>query len=238
MDGLAEVLELLYSARDRVTTFQATIYTWHHLALNNEAQEKWERIRRSKPGRYSWSADDEPPPPTGPLPETQESTSRLWFHPPARWRHEMKMRNGAVHVEGTDGNLSWRYNPRDGLSAHPEPKGEGRSYIANDSTNDLILDPSALIPIVRFQRIERAVVAGREAIVVTGRRHETIDEDDPDLLWPGSAWCEWTVDAEYGVLLRDRGYLHGRLYGSAEMRDVVFNQPLSADLFIPPGHRR
>ena len=237
MNALAELLELLYSARDRLNTFQATVYRWSDVLLAREASDWWEKVQRSKAGRFSWGADDGP----GPLPPVDpihERTDRLWFEPPSAWRYEADPKEdfgGSLPtVQTYDGHASWRYYPRRGVWRQVHPiRDDGRDIADNPALHSM-LDPSVLIPEVRFEGIERTLVAGRKAIVVSGRLDESIDGSNFELPWHVAEQCEWAVDAELGILLRSRHYLEGKLYSNIEMQNVVFDEPLSDDLFSIP----
>ncbi len=215
MDGLSELLELMYSARDRVTTAQASIYWWRDMHAVNEVSNQ--RGSSSLLRRTSPSPDSKSNPPK----RFFEQTMRLWLKKPDCRRQETDLEGDDGHSIMASNNAgSWFYHPQQGLRVNNIPQGKKRP--ASDVLGQL--DPSRLIPEVRIQSIEPASIIGRSAILVRALPSQRT-----------GAELELIIDGEYGVLLSKREMVQDQIVHSSEVTSITFDQPIPDDLFAFPS---
>ena len=238
MDGLAEVLELLYTADDRVATFQATIHRWSDTRAAQEAWEHW--ISGGGGSRASLEADVSTAP--SPQKRIREETSRLWVSKPWLSRHERDPESGEGYaLRLHDGRVWLEYHPQRGaVSNFNAPGSPSPRHLALNKAFKEMLDPSSIISEIRIESLETSTEAGREAILVSATpRHEDVQEQT-EALWPGADAYQLAVDAAYGILLRVRAMRKGTLLGEDHISDVRINEPIPDDVFTfvpPPGVR-
>ena len=234
MDGLGQVLELLYYARDRVTTFQGVIYSWKDMDVLREAMSRDERtLRRSV--LTSRNADVQAAPPAG----IEEEVSRLWVDKPSRSKLEIdkgddKGHSIRLHVD----NLWWSYDP-----AHGAVTNENTPYAGLQSPTPIyagfgrMMDPCNIIPAIRIEGLEPTTIAEREAILITATVRDPGARGHVGL-WPGADACQMAVDSTYGVLLSTHVSMGGATLYEDEALQVRFNEPIPDDVFTfdpPPG---
>jgi outer membrane lipoprotein-sorting protein len=244
---LRNLLELLYTARNRFSSIQVTWHYWVYIDRMNEAHEKWAAqfpagsvaVLRASSGK------------TGKTAQEWNIRNRVWWQKPDCWRLENQRENQDLLTKILCESRWWNYSSRDGkLSTNVETpeKAPGlrirKSRLKNmripsieDEIKDTpIVDPSFLLAIHNLQPQENVVHAGREAGRVTG-----VPRKGRDLSWEPQFWSaadeyEFLVDQERGVLLRYSAKLKGQEYAIASVDELIFDDliPESVFSFTPP----
>ena len=237
MDAIAEVVGLLYNARNSFSTVSASARDWF------PPQEKRDTTRPDQP--------DE----TGATPtiETIESECRLWVENPSRFREEVTGWGGAgnfaVHV--FDGDTWWNRRPS-GLVLTNAPReqiqGGGAVTVCNEALDpihedaeyaiisQIALEPSWLISGLWMRPENGTRHAGREAIRILAK--PTHIADIVWDWWEGADEYELIVDAERGILLRIEARRHGEGFAGFEVTQIDFDLPIPSETFVynpPPG---
>ena len=211
------MLELLYGARDRYSTARLDAREHRRYRLQNEAYERARHTyAQGELVAISYSAPVD-------LPEEGEATVRSWFAQPNRFREE-RVENGRRDLVLGDGTRFWTSSPE---WATVVQDGVGWTLV-NPSTR-VLLDPSALLPLLDFEVGGAATGAGREAVVVRGTPRDYASFDVP--LPIGATEHQLLVDAERGVLLRVESLLEGVAFDTIEVTGAAFDEPLDAALF-------
>ena len=240
MSALGELLELLYTARDRFSTVEAELLNWRHVGPADRALERW--AAGKPPGSVSVlrAVDDGGAVPSAPQPAIIEHTSRIWYRKPSHWRYEGHQHGvGKPSLQIIDGGRWWAYHH--GGVAQTNVRSDQTLSSEHRSVDEQLesfpsLDPSGLIPGLSLEPLDRVVHRGREAIHARALPRGGADPD----LWPGGDQYELLVDAERGVLLRITGQMDGDELGGMELTSVAFDEELPDERFTfdpPPGVR-
>ena len=236
MDGLGKVLELLYTAADRVTTFQATIHEWVDIAAEEEAWENW----RSGENEGRSITAPEPSSHHGQGKDILEMDARFWVRKPSSWRCETALKDGSHAIKINVGDAWWDYSPGEDAVVNQK---SGPLYALGPSpieqTFREMLDPHRIISEIRIERLDSTTIAGRQAFLVTASPRK-LPGEQAEVLWPGADVYQLAVDAACGILLRVRAMRKGALLGEDHISDVRINEPIPDDVFTfvpPPGVR-
>jgi hypothetical protein len=220
--SLAELLELLYTARRRFRSIQGLYHRRVDVEVLDEAwRAAAETGRVAEPVDEVEGWDDE----EGDDDETQpEETVRFWIEG-QRSRLE---RPGQLEID--DGEHRWLYGEDSGAGfsrSRERPPGEHFGHL---------LDPSPLMSALEFEPATATRAAGRDALLARARRRGTelpfgIELEIGDEF-------ELLVDRERGVLLSLRTLFGGRELELEELLEVGFDEPIPEELFRfepPPG---
>jgi outer membrane lipoprotein-sorting protein len=248
--NLSELLELLYTARNRFSTIQVSWRYWYRPDLMSAAQDKWmaEQPPVSVAVLSSISAKE-----TGS--ETQDEMGRVirrrvWWQKPSFWRREEHAKATIITIIHEDdfwsfssarNRLYTNVMPDEGPS-HPNirrvsrRKGEHFPDLEQEIKDVPIVDPSFLLATHELQRMESTVFAGREAVRVRG-----VFRKGRDLGWEPRFWGfadehEFLVDEERGILLRYAARFKQQDFAVASVEQVIFDEPIPESVFIftPP----
>jgi outer membrane lipoprotein-sorting protein len=171
------------------------------LALVHSARHRFDTLRATlRSGRAN--ADDED--------ERRESTARVWFERPRRFRIEREPAQYAFALEIVDGDTHWQYRPENGTVITAAP-----TFLPLRE----LIDPSSLVA-DRLRPEGRAVVAGRLAILVHVVREMFGDRNE----------LRMAIDAERGVVLRiataEEEVAHW------EVVEIAFDETFPDDTFV------
>ena len=222
---LPALLELLYSATDRSRTVCATVRR-----VSDQAREldllKARGLYRDPP---------QIPPEEGSWDQLSrvgviESTTRLWAARPNRLRWETTFTvdgmNERTSVGVKDRELFWQHLG-DG-EIHTNEGGEDKSTMT--TAEELLLDPSPLLGAYTFEIRGATSLLDRAGWSVMGSRrlgplaHHFGHFSDE---------LAFVVDEQRGVLLRVAAVVDGEELSYSEMLEVVFDEEVAADLFLP-----
>jgi hypothetical protein len=220
---LGTLLELLYSARDRSTTVQATVRRRHRQARELElmrARGLWRDLPPIPPEEGAW----------GEASELVETTTRLWAARPDWLRWESTFSGnpaGAQTSVGVKaGELFWHRFGGGEIRTNENRAGRGTMT----TSEELSLDPSALLAAYRFEIGPEATLVGRRGIEIAAQRRVGAHRHAYGLLGDELALV---IDEERGVLLRSAVVVEGEEISSVEIVEIVFDEPISGELFRP-----
>ena len=132
MSELGELLELLYTARDRFSTVEAAFLNWRHTEHADRALERWATEKPAGSVSVLRAVDDGGGVPDRSQPAIMEQTSRLWYRKPSHWRHQLDLDRGEEpSVVIIDGGRWWVYQPR----------GVARTNVRSDETLSSVARP-------------------------------------------------------------------------------------------------
>lgn len=254
MTALGDLLELLFTARDRFTTVEADVRSWRHLPTEAEARERWmsRQPRGSSAVLYSRHGKGGP---VQPPPETEERRTRLWLRKPdaVRVESEAPGHTGPV-VRTMVGGRTVTYMPRLGNEAdlHETPsRGQPEPITDQPGLPVPLLDPSSLLPALAIDAISPGAHAGRAALHVAARVRPGVERGHTLPPWLSEAdRLDLLVDAERGVVMRFAVYLGERAFSVVEAERIRFDGPIADAVFaftpppdvkvrvIPPGPGR
>lgn len=222
---LATLLELLYSARNRSKTVQATVRRRHRQARELElmrARGFRLELPRIPPEEGRWRE------PT----ELVETTTRLWAARPywLRWETAFDDCESAprTSVGVKEGELFWHRFGDDEVHSNEHRPGGGTM----STSEELLLDPSPLLAAYRFEIGSSATLVGRPGIEIAARRRPGADRHG---LGPLADDMALLIDEERGVLLRSAIVVDGEEISSNEMVELRFDEPIPGKLFRPPA---
>jgi hypothetical protein len=220
---LAALLELLYTARDRSRTVQATVRRHSDEALLREALRKR--------GMYQ---DPPPIPPEegewGNAPDRIETITRLWAARPdwLRWETELVVDGEAAgrDVGVKQGEVFWTLDPLGGVHTNEGERGRHR----RTASAEPLLDPAPLLGAFRFEPGDEVTAVGRAGVRVRarprtgGHAHELGHFADA---------LELVVDRDRGLLLDVSERLDGSEITRHEMLELTLDEPIDPALFRP-----
>src|ERR1700676_512448 len=165
-------------------------------------------------------------------PPVSEKPWELWVERDGRQRYEFEL-GGTRARTVFDGSTWWSWWPR-----HGGQTGLG-AYKGSGSGGEL-LDVRDALNLLDFAVVGRSSFLGREVLEVSAvplgigeyiRRHGIS-------LGVGADEFLWTVDAEFGIVLKSEARHGGRPFRIVETRSVVFDGSLDEETFkihLPPG---
>jgi len=220
---LGHVLELLYGARDRYESARLEAHERRNHRLQSEA---YERAQRQHSGAVSVTLYA----PLDDAPEESETTIRLWFEQPNRFREE-RIQNGHEMLLVGDGARWWTSSPEWATVVQ-----EGDGWAQADASSRTLLDPALLISDLALEIRGQTEAAGRAAVALDARPRHPLHHSPP--LPRGATGHELVADAERGVLLRVASTLDGVVFDALDVTEIAFDEALDDRLFRyepPPG---
>jgi hypothetical protein len=220
---LAALLELLYSARDRSRTVQATVRRRSDERVLREAMRR-RGLYRDPPAipreEGAW----------GSPPDRFEATTRLWAARPdrLRWETEAVVDGEPVgrEVGVKQGATFWTSDPLGGVQTN-----EGQEWErATTAPEEPLLDPALLLGAFRFEPGEDATAVGRPAVHVRVRRRPG---NHAHVFGPMADELELVVDRERGLLLRVSALLDGNEVARHEVVELALDERVDPELFRP-----
>lgn len=239
MQTISTLLDLLYSARDRIESIQATYrYTYRPGVMDASVTNR----RQDEPTRITPAPTD-----AKPSQRTAEVLWRVWWEKPSRWRYEQRHDGFPPMVSIINGKQWWYLSSTGDVASHRSavdapsfsmhaplsPNLTDIDYAVNEV---MFLDPSPLLGSHVFEIVGQTHHLGRDAIRVRAvRRRGRAVIVDP-LFWEHADGHELLVDRERGILLRYDSWIGDMVYATASATEVVFDMPLSHELFAVPAH--
>jgi hypothetical protein len=222
-----DVLEVLYSASERSRTVRATVRRWSDDARLREilrARGEYRDPPAIPPEEGSW----------GEPPNRIEVTTRLWTAQPNRLRWESEyVADGSLsgkELGVKEGEVYWvqhKIGEIDDVQSNEEaPYGSTTSRL-----EERLLDPAPLLGGFRVEPREDTTCLGRAAILV--RAVPRPSQWSTDFVRAIDE-LELVVDRERGVLLRISELAAGDEIARSEIIELAFDEPVVADLFLPP----
>jgi hypothetical protein len=224
MNGLEDLRELMWGARDGWSTVQATFREWQDVVRCEEAFDRF--VAQEQPGSVGrFGGRIEAPP-------FRIKEWRVWARKPYRWRVETDTPNGSfVEV----GDRAWRPD----LAYHgygPEAL-DPPDLLPLDNHVAWIFDPRIALTELDVRVVGSAVHSGREAVRLVAVPGEEARRSHAGPLVPSILGWGWTahdfellVDAERGVLLLLAALLDDEEFARLEVTEVAFDRNLPEDL--------
>jgi hypothetical protein len=216
MSQLGTLLALIHDAYPRLTTFQAEYRDWARPLPSLELI--LEQSDRGK-ARPRWSGG-------GPFPTAAETTRRIWLGKPDRIRVEITHAQQLVTLGVMAGDHWWRWDRGAGATGGVASLDSGNSWTPPPALlTPPLLDPTLVLPAVRFEALESGDRCGRSVVRVRAVPR-----------WPSpdvrSLHYEIDFDAEHGTILY-RAALRGKhLVSLTEAITVAYGVPLQSERFI------
>jgi bifunctional enzyme CysN/CysC len=214
MGDLAQLLELLYRAHERVSCLHAELYDWSHPAPSYELIVDGDGLAGG-PARWQ---------PPGPWPKESVSSRRLWFVPPERLRVEIMRNHALVRLGVRNGSAWWRWDDAAGAIA-----GEAAVEAAPGLPPLLdppLLSPARLIPALLLEPTGMGVRAGRE--VLLARACPRVQPRAGG----GVLSYELEFDAEHGTILRRAAFKDGRCFAVTEALQIRYGGDIADERFV------
>lgn len=220
MHELAQLLELLYSAHERVSSLQAEFREWSHPCPNYELLVDKDDLRQ----RLRWRG-------AGPWPQETEKTRRMWFVSPGYLRVEILHNHALERLGVRDRSNWWRWDEIDGATVGEAESGQGRLLLP-PLLDPPLLDPVRLIPALRLEPAGVGIRAGREVRLARGWPREP----QPSR---GALSFEFEFDSEHGTILRRAASEDGRSFQATEALQVCYGGKIESKRFVftPPDGR-
>lgn len=233
--GLGALLELLHDAGDSFQTVQATYRTWRHEQRLLEAfRANTEELKRRGASISTASAVRIGDP--GP-PETKE-TVRIWRDGQrVRQEHHGGLRDG--HYGIIDGPLWWSWSEQTGATSNQDDPSVGGG---TDQRLEVMLKPTPLISLLRFQVAGTSQVAGRVAVIAhaTPRLEGLSDvrssrdlhaRRDLRAVGTGADSYQIEVDRERGALLGVTAIRDKQPFYKITTLAIRFDEPIPPETF-------
>lgn len=188
MEEFNNILERMQDARERWSTVRATLLKWRHLALGEEALDRFITQEGSRSvGRLTRPGDsdeDERRRRLAEEPPFYETELRVWARKPYRWRIETEERQGHSYVD--IGDKAWR--PDLMYHGYGPEEFDPPDLLPLDDDVAWIFDPRIALTTFDIQVLGRTTHAGREAVrllALPAKRCEGPVGDLSGLLAPG-----------------------------------------------------
>jgi hypothetical protein len=229
MGELGDALVAMHGARHRFRSLRATIREWRDGPLSRQAAVRFGETPAGKQSGYAELIDG-----VGDDVrewQTSEGAWRLWFERPYRLREERDESVPGIELGIREGRRWWMHDRRFGSHSNAHDLSVGSEVGAQAEP---LLDPSPFLGAFRFETRGRGELAGREAILLYGKRRPGgVHSLALDRLGDEVSELELAVDAERGVLLRRSLLLDERPYQVTELVAVAFDEPFPAGTFAP-----
>jgi outer membrane lipoprotein-sorting protein len=212
VSDLGDLLELLYGAGDRWTTFRGTIRSWHDGELMERAFEA-DRSRGTGITRQYAIAGDEPEE------RTYENLERLWIAKPDRLRLETE---GSTVV--TRDGIWWSYSELGGLMTN-EHDPDAHHGSTPESVHPELLAPGSLLSGLRFGEIARS-----DGYLLVEASPSADQRGFPPV--HGADRYRLRVDAERGVVRRFESFFEDEPLTWVALAEAVFDEPIDDELFV------
>ncbi len=230
---MGALLALLHRADPAIDCVEATYRIWRYeeraaVAWRARIEEEKRRGAAIQSFAYTEVSD---------RPAENEEVLRIWrAEGRSREEHEGGPRDGAYTVR--DGDAWWVWDARNGAVSN---EGLKRGYGGGGQVS-LMLDPTPLLPTLRFTPTGRASLAGRETITANAVPR-LLDPHGPqsmfglDQLGGGGDRYLLHVDAERGVLLEALATRDGEPFHRITTEQIAFDDPIDPDRFrfVPPA---
>lgn len=225
LDRIADVVGLLYRARDSFSTLRASMRFRSREGPNRTSQTNAEGSNAER-----------------------EIRSQLWVDNPSRFREDIQPHERYSGPIGylLDGDVWWeRYlsgivTTNCPLEQIPfgtdvrvlsRPTRPAHECAESAIISQISLDPSGLISNLRMEPIGRMRYEDREVIRVHAEPVE--DLSSRWSWWEESDWYELLVDSKHGILLRVDARTHGgEVLGGVELTGVELGVPIPRDVFV------
>lgn len=236
---LGDLLELLYTSYNRFQTVQMTWQYRYDEPSMNRVQERW--AAQFPPGsvgilKSSVAAESE-------RSNEVKVYRKLWWRKPACWRDEQQT-NGrgnsvTIHCDGM-----WWVSFSTGIFYTNDPRNvQGRQNVQQGhppALEDLIrnvplLDPAFLLATHKLDFMGETVHANRPVLRVRATYQKAKDRLHEAFFWASADQYDLLVDKEYGILLRYAALLDGQEFAVASVDSVVFDAPISDEVFAFPS---
>ncbi len=229
-EGRAELgllLALLHDAEHAFSCVHATWRVWRHeerlhQAFVADAEEQRERGASISIGSQRRDAGE---------PIESDETVRIW-RDGDRFREEHSGGRRDGHYAVADGRLWWIWDERSGgYSNHDEPSVS--SSVGQELA--VLLDPTALLSVLRFRVTGRSEIAGRATITAraTPRPPDRHGGRALELyqLGGGAQEYELEVDTQRGVLLAAVAFRDGEPFHQITALEISFDEPIADAVF-------
>jgi len=213
MGALAEILELLHNAYERVDSFTGTFRVWSHADASSDVLVE-RPYGDDGPAVLHWQG-------AGPNPVETTSTMSVWLVSPDRLRVEIKHGRNLIRLRICDATNWWHWSRAEGarFGAHGEDRLGRRVF----PLPPLLLDPAQLMTSMRFEPYGLGTRAGRDVRLVRAT---------PRAAWRAAPSYELELDASYGTLLRSSASDHaGRPFHVVEAVEANFGSRIDANQF-------
>ncbi|HLU10183.1 MAG TPA: hypothetical protein VK003_10990 [Oceanobacillus sp.] len=237
---LSELVELLYTARERFTTIQVAWQYWYQPDKMNIITERWAASKPSGSVAVLKSKSTS---------ETESSVisryfRRVWWQKPDCWRDEDQREEGGSTITIICGGKWWAFSP--GIqtlytNVTTEEPGHhqnireikiGSAPDIEDRIDDIpLLDPSFLLASHDLQIISDTVHAERDAIQIKAIYRKGKSRSYEPMFWSTADEYELLIDKERGILLRYAAKLAGEEFAVASVDQVSFDQPIPERIF-------
>jgi hypothetical protein len=230
------ILERMQDARERWSTLRSTLLKWRHLALGEEALDRFITQEGARSvGRLTRPGDSDEDERRRRLAEEHplyETELRVWARKPYRWRIETEERQGHSYVD--IGDKAWR--PDLMYHGYGPEEFDPPDLLPLDDDVAWIFDPRIALTTFDIQVLGRTTHAGREAVRLLALPGEEMRRSSRGPLGTArSGWgandYELLADAERGVLLRWAARLEGQEFDKLEVTEIVFDEELPEDIF-------
>ncbi len=240
-----DLLELLYTARNRFTSLHVIWDYRYRQDLMQAAREKWSA--QFSPGSVSMltshqSAASEP---------AKESTIHwlLWWQKPDCWRDEQHGQGTSLRIlcgerwylySSTGRRLTTNQQPLDAWSAvqvHHQKRETLHFPTLQEVINDFpIVDPSFLLATHELEILGESLYLGRPVVRVRAKFRPGRNLPWEPLFWSMIDDLELLVDRERGVLLRYTAQFNRETFADASVKEIFFDELIPEEVFsfIPP----
>lgn len=235
---LRDLLELLYTARNRFVSIQVTWDYWILTDIMQEVRERW--VAQHPPGSVSvlkTKSEKEI--------QTRKAITvnrRVWWQKPSCWRYEEQTEGKnpiiKIHCKG-----QWWIFDSANKKLYTNVRSERSNSLIQTSKPSLaptledflkdvpIIDPSFLLFSHDFQIGEEAVHAGREAIWIKATSRKGRDVNWDAFFWASADGYEFLVDKERGILLRYAAKFRDQEFAVASVENLIFDEVINESVF-------
>ena len=236
-----DLVDLLYTAHGRFKSLQLSwTYRYEEEVLRHLLENSSAQLLR----RVATSSSD--------IPDPQQTNAtkiiqrRIWWQRPGCWREEQWNSENEQSISIVCDGQSWQYSTKHKVlftntaGAHHKlfdsykiQHTASTPLIEDVSEHIQLLDPSFLLASHELEVIGETVHAGREGIAVRGKYLKHRDLLFEDFFWATADEYAFTIDRQYGLLLRYAYILDRREVAVSSVDDVTFDQPIPANVFSP-----
>jgi hypothetical protein len=233
---LRDLVEILYTARNRFTSIQVSWQYWYQHDATNVILERWMKQQASGSVAALKSAS------AGGSQNVSRFYRRVWWRKPACWRDENEDEAGSNMISILCDGQWWSFHTA-GQTLHTNVETHdiksGIHVVTNtapphveDRVDDVpLLDPSFLLTSHDLEIVGDTVHAGREAVQVKAVYRKGKNRTYEPMFWSTADEYQLLIDQERGILLRYAAKLAGVEFAAASVEQISFDEPIPDTVF-------
>lgn len=236
-----DLVDLLYTAHSRFKSIRISwTYTYDESVMQQLINNSSGQVLRRVASSPADIADQQQ------TNVTKIIKRRIWWQRPNCSREEQWGNENEQSIMIICDGQYWQYSTRykilftntrgaqhQSLAGYKVQRNASTPSIQDVFEHIQLLDPSFLLVSHAFEVMGETVHAGRAGVLVRGKYLKYRALVFEDFFWATADEYAFIVDREYGILLRYAYILDHREIAVSSVNEVIFDQPIPANIFSP-----